>query len=147
MTRAWLIVLAAILVVLLVWLGIVVRKVESRPSSAGGVEPTRAGNQGLLLDGGAPSATCPPDNMPAGTKLGRGRVPSACGQEGLYPGGPLIEKAKQAGRAAEAGVSMRPGGSVADAIRAARRDCATGDRLVVFGSFHTVGPALGLLRA
>jgi dihydrofolate synthase/folylpolyglutamate synthase len=55
-----------------------------------------------------------------------------------------VELVKQA---AEAGVSMRPGGSVADAIRAARRDCATGDRLVVFGSFHTVGPALGLLRA
>jgi len=31
---------------------------------------------------------------------------------------------------------------VCDAMQAAARDAGAGDRIVVFGSFHTVGPAL-----
>jgi dihydrofolate synthase/folylpolyglutamate synthase len=48
-------------------------------------------------------------------------------------------------RAAEAGVRMHPGGTVRDAMRLARQSARPGDRIVVFGSFHTVGPALGEL--
>jgi dihydrofolate synthase / folylpolyglutamate synthase len=47
-----------------------------------------------------------------------------------------------AARAAEAGVAMTPAGSVAEAMQLARHEAAPGDRIVVFGSFHTVGPAL-----
>jgi folylpolyglutamate synthase/dihydropteroate synthase len=33
-------------------------------------------------------------------------------------------------------------GSVTEAMRRAAREARSGDRIVVFGSFHTVGPAL-----
>jgi len=45
-------------------------------------------------------------------------------------------------RGAAAGIVMTPGGTVCDAMQAAARDAGAGDRIVVFGSFHTVGPAL-----
>jgi dihydrofolate synthase/folylpolyglutamate synthase len=45
-------------------------------------------------------------------------------------------------RARAVGIEMTAGGSVADAIRRASREARAGDRIVVFGSFHTVGPAL-----
>jgi dihydrofolate synthase/folylpolyglutamate synthase len=47
-----------------------------------------------------------------------------------------------ASRAATRGVHMRAGGPVEAAMRAAALDARPGDRVVVFGSFHTVGPAL-----
>ena len=37
---------------------------------------------------------------------------------------------------------MTAAGSVGDAMRLAAREAGAGDRIVVFGSFHTVGPAL-----
>jgi folylpolyglutamate synthase/dihydropteroate synthase len=37
---------------------------------------------------------------------------------------------------------MVAAGSVTDAMGLAAREARTGDRIVVFGSFHTVGPAL-----
>jgi folylpolyglutamate synthase/dihydropteroate synthase len=42
---------------------------------------------------------------------------------------------------------MHPGGSVSDAMRLAIRQSCDGDRIVVFGSFHTVGPALEFLAS
>ena len=48
-------------------------------------------------------------------------------------------------RAAEAGVQMDSGGTVSEAMRLARQRADAGDRIVVFGSFHTVGPALDAL--
>jgi dihydrofolate synthase/folylpolyglutamate synthase len=45
-------------------------------------------------------------------------------------------------RAAAAGIEMIAGGSVPEAMRRAAREACVGDRIVVFGSFHTVGPAL-----
>jgi dihydrofolate synthase/folylpolyglutamate synthase len=47
-----------------------------------------------------------------------------------------------AAHGAAAGIVMAPGGTVRDAMQAAARDARAGDRVVVFGSFHTVGPAL-----
>jgi dihydrofolate synthase / folylpolyglutamate synthase len=49
-------------------------------------------------------------------------------------------------RAARVGVTMEHGGTVAEAMKLAGADAAKGDRIVVFGSFHTVGPALEYLR-
>ena len=45
-------------------------------------------------------------------------------------------------RAATAGVDLEPAGSVAAAMQRAAGLAGPGDRVVVFGSFHTVGPAL-----
>lgn len=45
-------------------------------------------------------------------------------------------------RARHAGISMQPGGPIPEAMRAASALARPGDRIVVFGSFHTVGPAL-----
>jgi len=57
--------------------------------------------------------------------------------------GPRSLDAEQlAGRARPRGVSMQPGGTVRDAIRLAESMARPGDRVIVFGSFHTVGPAL-----
>jgi dihydrofolate synthase/folylpolyglutamate synthase len=53
-----------------------------------------------------------------------------------------LPDAELAERAAAIGVEMTPGGSVAEAMRTAASDAREGDRIVVFGSFHTVGPAL-----
>jgi dihydrofolate synthase/folylpolyglutamate synthase len=47
-----------------------------------------------------------------------------------------------AARAAEVGIAMTPAGSVAEAMRRAAGEARAGDRIVVFGSFHAVGPAL-----
>jgi len=46
-------------------------------------------------------------------------------------------------RAAPAGVEMIAAGTVPEAVRVAARSARAGDRVVVFGSFLTVGPALG----
>lgn len=45
-------------------------------------------------------------------------------------------------QAASLGVEMTPCGPVAEAMRVAAAEARDGDRVVVFGSFHTVGPAL-----
>ncbi|HQR49257.1 MAG TPA: bifunctional tetrahydrofolate synthase/dihydrofolate synthase [Steroidobacteraceae bacterium] len=57
-----------------------------------------------------------------------------------------LSAAALAERAAAGGSSMVPGGGVADAMRRAASEASPGDRIVVFGSFHTVGPALVHLR-
>ncbi len=51
-----------------------------------------------------------------------------------------------AARAAASGVTMEHGGAVAGAMTLAAAGAGKGDRVVVFGSFHTVGPALEHLR-
>ncbi len=48
-------------------------------------------------------------------------------------------------RAATAGVDLEPAGDVAAAMHRAAGLAGPGDRVVVFGSFHTVGPALARL--
>ena len=53
-----------------------------------------------------------------------------------------LDDASLAARASSVGVTMRPGGPVATAMRTAAAMAREGDRVVVFGSFHTVGPAL-----
>ena len=53
-----------------------------------------------------------------------------------------LSDAALAGRGAEAGIEMIPGGTVCEAMRVAAQEARAGDRIVVFGSFHTVGPAL-----
>ena len=50
-------------------------------------------------------------------------------------------------RAAGAGVTMAPAGDVEAALAVAAAAARPGDRVVVFGSFHTVGPALRHLAA
>ena len=50
-------------------------------------------------------------------------------------------------RAAGAGVTMAPAGGVEAALAVAAATARPGDRVVVFGSFHTVGPALRHLAA
>lgn len=50
--------------------------------------------------------------------------------------------AELAERAAAVGIAMIEGGSVPEAMKRAAREACEGDRIVVFGSFHTVGPAL-----
>ena len=53
-----------------------------------------------------------------------------------------LSDAAMAGRGAEAGIEMIPGGTVREAMQVAAQDARDGDRIVVFGSFHSVGPAL-----
>ena len=53
-----------------------------------------------------------------------------------------LSDAALAGLAARAGIEMVHGGGVPDAMRMAAAAARAGDRVVVFGSFHTVGPAL-----
>jgi len=53
-----------------------------------------------------------------------------------------LSDAAMVGRGAEAGIEMIPGGTVCEAMQVAAQDARAGDRIVVFGSFHTVGPAL-----
>jgi dihydrofolate synthase/folylpolyglutamate synthase len=53
-----------------------------------------------------------------------------------------LADAELARRAAAAGVEMALGGLVAEAMKMAADEAREGDRIVVFGSFHTVGPAL-----
>jgi dihydrofolate synthase / folylpolyglutamate synthase len=45
-------------------------------------------------------------------------------------------------RARAVGIEMTAAGSVSDAMRRAAHEARAGDRIVIFGSFHTVGPAL-----
>jgi dihydrofolate synthase/folylpolyglutamate synthase len=59
------------------------------------------------------------------------------------PEGPrAIDAQELTRRAKTVGIEMRPAGDVASAMRHAAADARRGDRVVVFGSFHTVGPAL-----
>jgi dihydrofolate synthase/folylpolyglutamate synthase len=53
-----------------------------------------------------------------------------------------LADAELAERAAAAGFEMTLGGSIAQAMGKAAAEASEGDRIVVFGSFHTVGPAL-----
>jgi len=53
-----------------------------------------------------------------------------------------LDDTELARRARVVDVDMHPGGTVAEAMRLARGRARAGDRIVVFGSFHTVGPAL-----
>jgi dihydrofolate synthase/folylpolyglutamate synthase len=53
-----------------------------------------------------------------------------------------LSDADLAALAARLGIAMIPGGTVREAMEAAARAARPGDRVVVFGSFHTVGPAL-----
>jgi len=53
-----------------------------------------------------------------------------------------LDDTELARRASDVDVDMHPGGTVEDAMRLARGRARAGDRIVVFGSFHTVGPAL-----
>jgi dihydrofolate synthase/folylpolyglutamate synthase len=53
-----------------------------------------------------------------------------------------LADAALAARARAVGIEMAAAGSVADAMRRAAREARAGDRILVFGSFHTVGPAL-----
>jgi dihydrofolate synthase/folylpolyglutamate synthase len=45
-------------------------------------------------------------------------------------------------RASSSGIRMTPAGTVPEAMRLAAGVARAGDRILVFGSFHTVGPAL-----
>ena len=53
-----------------------------------------------------------------------------------------LADAALAERAAAVGLAMTQGGPVPEAMRMAAAEAREGDRIVVFGSFHTVGPAL-----
>jgi dihydrofolate synthase/folylpolyglutamate synthase len=55
--------------------------------------------------------------------------------------------AELARRARAAGIEMQPGGTVEEAMHLAASHAGRGDRIVVFGSFYTVGPALELLAS
>lgn len=57
----------------------------------------------------------------------------------------VIDDVELARRAATAGVTMRTSGSIAAAMDRAAAQATQGDRIVVCGSFHTVGPALAAL--
>ena len=57
-----------------------------------------------------------------------------------------IDAAELARRAGEAGVYLQPAGTVPEAMQRAAGVARAGDRIVVFGSFHVVGPALAALR-
>jgi len=61
------------------------------------------------------------------------------GPRGLGDAG-LVEHARASG------IAMERGGSIVEAMRLASAAASAGDRIVVFGSFHTVGPALSRLR-
>jgi dihydrofolate synthase/folylpolyglutamate synthase len=63
------------------------------------------------------------------------------------PEGPrAIDAAELERRASIAGVHLPPAGTVPEALQRAAAVARPGDRVVVFGSFHTVGPALAALR-
>jgi dihydrofolate synthase / folylpolyglutamate synthase len=67
----------------------------------------------------------------------------ACGTVGPR----ALDDASLSARAAARGIAMQPGGSVPQALARAAAMAGSGDRVVVFGSFHTVGPALEYLCA
>jgi dihydrofolate synthase/folylpolyglutamate synthase len=60
-------------------------------------------------------------------------------------GARAITDLELARRAAETGINMTAAGDVASALATAAAMARPGDRIVVFGSFHTVGPALAAL--
>ena len=63
------------------------------------------------------------------------------------PEGPrAIDAAELQRRAGTVGVALQPAGTVPEAMQRAAEVARPGDRIVVFGSFHTVGPALAALR-
>jgi dihydrofolate synthase/folylpolyglutamate synthase len=64
---------------------------------------------------------------------------STAGERGLA-------SAALAQRGARIGIDIDDAGSVQTAMATARRTAAQHDRIVVFGSFHTVGPAMAWLR-
>jgi dihydrofolate synthase/folylpolyglutamate synthase len=57
-----------------------------------------------------------------------------------------IDAAELQRRAGTVGVALQPAGTVPEAMQRAAEVARPGDRIVVFGSFHTVGPALAALR-
>lgn len=56
-----------------------------------------------------------------------------------------LDAAELSRRAGTAGVHLQPAGTVPEAMQSAAEVARAGDRIVVFGSFHTVGPALAAL--
>jgi dihydrofolate synthase/folylpolyglutamate synthase len=60
-------------------------------------------------------------------------------------GARALDARELARRAAAVGVRMEPAGPIEVALARAAEAAAPGDRVVVFGSFHTVGPALAAL--
>jgi dihydrofolate synthase/folylpolyglutamate synthase len=63
------------------------------------------------------------------------------------PEGPrAIDAAELQRRAGTVGVALQPAGTVPEAMQRAAEVARPGDRIVVFGSFHTVGPALAALH-
>ena len=73
--------------------------------------------------------------------------PSAPQAVAATPEGPRAIDAVELGRrACDAGVNLLPAGTVPEAMRRAAEVARAGDRIVVFGSFHVVGPALTALR-
>ena len=58
-----------------------------------------------------------------------------------------LADAELARRAGEAGIVMQHGGGISESMSLARSCAHAGDRILVFGSFHTAGPALALLTA
>ena len=112
MTRAWLIIAAAVLLVLLVWLGIVVAKVNAVPGGAAACPPALlpAGIEEVAPTPsafGVPAPSMAAQDAPAGAKLGLGRVPEL--GSGLYPGGLDIRKAGGCGVARHAGAQAAQG--------------------------------------
>jgi dihydrofolate synthase / folylpolyglutamate synthase len=73
---------------------------------------------------------------PLRSQVGRWFAASTAGERGL-------EDRELAQVAARAGVAMEPAGTVEEAMRIAAAAAGPGDRVLVFGSFLTVGPALG----
>jgi dihydrofolate synthase/folylpolyglutamate synthase len=61
-------------------------------------------------------------------------------------GGRGLSAAALAARAASVGVAVSQAASIEDALRDAAAATTGNDRIVVFGSFHTVGPAIEWLR-
>jgi dihydrofolate synthase/folylpolyglutamate synthase len=60
-------------------------------------------------------------------------------------GARALSGAELAARAGRRGIAMQPGGNVVEALGRAAATARPGDRVVVLGSFHTVGPALRYL--
>jgi dihydrofolate synthase/folylpolyglutamate synthase len=79
-------------------------------------------------------------DVPAVLAALRGRIDRCFAATTDGPRG--LSDAAMVGRGAEAGIEMIPGGTVREAMQVAAEDARAGDRIVVFGSFHTVGPAL-----
>jgi dihydrofolate synthase/folylpolyglutamate synthase len=70
--------------------------------------------------------------------------------DGWYAAGTAGERALSdrdlVERVGEVGVVAQPAGSVTEAMQRVAREAGAQDRIVCFGSFHTVGPALAWLR-